>query len=109
MANDGYATNRSVNGTDPRMFRDRRTARFASGARVKEFQSFDQQARKRLRILFAADSPKDLMLLSSNHFEALGGDRSGQFSIRINRQWRICFEWPPGRSTPYHIEIVDYH
>jgi proteic killer suppression protein len=44
----------------------------------------------------------------SNYFEALGGDRQGQYSIRINRQWRICFEWPEGEARPFHIEITDY-
>jgi len=51
----------------------------------------------------------DLVLLPSNHLETLGGNRSGQFSIRINRQWRICFEWPEGAPGPSEIEIVDYH
>jgi proteic killer suppression protein len=49
------------------------------------------------------------MALPSNRFEALGGDRSGQYSIRINQQWRICFEWPTGEPAPYNIEITDYH
>lgn len=90
-------------------YRDKRTARFADGERVKEFQAFEQQAVKRLRILQAAASRNGLMLLPSNHFEALGGDRKGQFSIRINMQWRICFEWPDGQPSPFNIEIVDYH
>lgn len=76
---------------------------------MKEFQSFERQAKKRLRILLAADSPQDLIKLPSNHFAALGGDRAGQFSIRINRQWRICFEWPPDLAQPTNSEIVDYH
>lgn len=54
-------------------------------------------------------SRQGLMLLPSNRFEALGGDRKGQFSIRINQQWRICFEWPEHSSRPFNIEIVDYH
>ena len=49
------------------------------------------------------------MLLPSNRFEALGGNRKGQFSIRINHQWRICFEWPEHSLRPFNIEIVDYH
>jgi toxin HigB-1 len=49
------------------------------------------------------------MMLPSNRFEALGGDRNGQFSIRINNQWRICFEWPEEEESPFNIEIVDYH
>lgn len=49
------------------------------------------------------------MQLPSNRFEALSGDRKGQYSIRINQQWRICFEWSEGESEPFNIEIVDYH
>jgi proteic killer suppression protein len=49
------------------------------------------------------------MLLPSNRFEALGGDRKGQFSIRINQQWRVCFEWPEKQNRPCNIEICDYH
>lgn len=89
-------------------YRDRRTERFANGERVREFQSFEQQAQRRLRILGNAVSTQGLKLLPSNHFEALGGDREGQFSIRINMQWRICFEWPAGMAKPFNIEIVDY-
>ncbi len=91
------------------LYRDKRTARFASGERVKEFQSFERQAKKRLRILLDSVSRAGLMRLPSNRFEALGGDRSGQYSIRINAQWRICFEWPDGVEKPFNLEIVDYH
>ena len=76
----------------PPKYRDKRTVRFAVGERVKEFQAFKEQAERRLDILEVAVSQNDLMLLPSNRFEALGGDRKGQFSIRINRQWRVCFE-----------------
>jgi proteic killer suppression protein len=60
-------------------------------------------------ILETAVSRRDLMLLPSNRFEALGGDRKGQFSIRINQQWRVCFEWPEEQDRPCNIEICDYH
>lgn len=90
-------------------YRDRRTARFANGERVKEFQGFERQAKKRLRILLDSVSCNGLMRLPSNRFETLGGDRAGQYSIRINTQWRICFEWPDGVEKPFNIEIVDYH
>jgi len=76
---------------------------------VKEFQAFKEQAERRLDILEVAMSLNDLMLLPSNRFEALGGDRKGQFSIRINRQWRVSFEWPEGSVRPFNIEITDYH
>lgn len=49
------------------------------------------------------------MQLPSNHFEALGGNRKGQYSIRINQQWRICFEWPDDAPKPFNVEITDYH
>jgi len=91
------------------LYRDRRTSRFAAGERVKEFQVFEEQAKKRLLILKDAVSRSGLARLPSNHFQALGGDRNGQFSIRINQQWRVCFEWPDTATRPYNIEIVDYH
>jgi len=93
----------------PPKYRDKRTERFAAGERVKEFEAFKEQAERRLDLLEAAVNRVDLMLLPSNRFEALRGDRKGQFSIRINRQWRVCFEWPEGQDRPSNIEITDYH
>jgi proteic killer suppression protein len=93
----------------PPKYRDKRTERFAPGDRVKEFQAFKEQAERRLDILEAAVSRSDLMLLPSNRFEALRGDRKGQFSIRVNQQWRVCFEWPDEGDRPFNIEICDYH
>ncbi len=90
-------------------YRDKRTKQFAEGERVKAFQAFERQAYKRLEILEAAPNKEALMMLPSNRFEALGGDRQGQYSIRINDQWRICFEWPEEEEYPLNIEIVDYH
>jgi toxin HigB-1 len=90
-------------------YKDKRTKHFAEGGRVKEFQAFDRQAYKRLEILEAAPNKEALMMLPSNRFESLSGDRNGQFSIRINNQWRICFEWPEEEESPFNIEIVDYH
>jgi proteic killer suppression protein len=90
-------------------YRDKRTERFAAGERVKEFQAFKDQAERRLDILETAVSRTDLMLLPSNRFEALGGERKEQFSIRINSQWRVCFEWPAEHKRPFNIEITDYH
>ena len=90
-------------------YRDKHTDRFAAGERVREFQSFERQAYRRLELLEAAPNKEALMRFPSNHFEALGGDRKGQYSIRINLQWRICFEWPAGESQPFNIEITDYH
>ena len=72
---------------------DKRTLRFLAGQRVKEFEGFADQARRRLAILSAATRLEDLAALRSNRLEALKGDRAGQYSIRINDQYRICFVW----------------
>jgi len=64
---------------------------------------------KRLRILDAATSLGDLATLNSNRLEALKGNRQGQYSIRVNEQWRICFEWSKDARGPSNVEIVDYH
>jgi toxin HigB-1 len=90
-------------------YRDKRTKQFAEGKRIKAFQAFERQAYKRLEILEASPNKEALIMLPSNRFEALGGDRKGQYSIRINDQWRICFEWLEGEESPFNIEIVDYH
>ena len=75
-------------------YRDRKTERFADGKHVKEFPGFARQAESRLERLDAATSLKDLAALPGNKLEALKGNRQGQYSIRINDQRRICFEWP---------------
>jgi len=90
-------------------YRDKRTARFADGELVRDFSSFARQAEVRLDRLEAATSLTDLAVLPGNRLEALRGSRSGQMSIRINDQWRICFEWPSGSPGPVNVEIVDYH
>lgn len=90
-------------------YRDRRTEAFANGHLVREFQRFDRQAYKRLEILDAASGLEELRALPSNRLEALKGDRNGQFSIRINLQWRICFEWTKDATGPSNVEIVDYY
>lgn len=89
-------------------FRDKRTRDFAAGKRVKDFSGFARQAEMKLDQLDAATSLLDLDL-PGNRLEALKGDRKGQYSIRINDQWRICFEWPRGTPGPVKVEIVDYH
>jgi proteic killer suppression protein len=76
---------------------------------VREFSGFDRQGWKRLEILDAAMGLDDLRALPSNRLETLHGDREGQFSIRINLQWRICFDWPESAKGPSNAEIVDYH
>jgi toxin HigB-1 len=90
-------------------FRDKRTRDFAAGKRVKAFSGIERAARLKLERLEAAVVLRDLAALPGNRFEALKGDRKGQYSIRINDQWRICFEWPEGTPGPSNAEIVDYH
>lgn len=90
-------------------YKDKRTQTFISGEFVREFSAFEQQIWKRITILEAATSLADLRGLPSNRLEALRGDRQGQFSIRINDKWRLCFEWPDGDSGASNVEIVDYH
>jgi toxin HigB-1 len=90
-------------------FADRQTERFASGDHVKAFSGFARQAEIRLDRLEAALGLDDLAVLPGNRLEALRGDRAGQYSIRINDQWRICFRWPPGSPGPTDVQIVDYH
>ena len=90
-------------------FRDKRTECFAAGEYVREFSGFARQAEIRLDRMDAATSLADLAALPGNRLEALKGDRAGQFSIRINDQWRICFSWPERSPGPVDVEIVDYH
>ncbi len=92
-----------------RSYGDRKTQRFSEGERVPRFEGFRHQAEKRLRVLEAAVRLQDLARLPGNRLETLSGDRQGQYSIRINQQWRICFEWPQGADGPENVEIVDYH
>jgi proteic killer suppression protein len=90
-----------------RSFKDKRAERAFNGEPVPRYRAFARQAEKRLRLLDAADSLQALRGLPSNHLEALSGDRKGQYSIRINRQWRVCFEWH--EDGAHNVEIVDYH
>ncbi len=90
-----------------RSFKDRDTERFFEGRRVRAFEGFADQAVRRLAYLDNAESLRDLSDLRSNRMESLSGDRTGQYSIRINRQWRICFRWE--EDGPCDVEIVDYH
>ena len=90
-------------------YRDKRTRDFAAGQRVKALSGIERPARLKLDRLEAATAVRDLAALPGNRFEALAGDRKGQYSIRINDQWRICFEWLDGALGPSKVEIVDYH
>ena len=88
-------------------FKDQNTQKLYSGMFVKEFSGFERQAIRRLLIMDNATSLNDLKGLPSNRFEALKGKRKGEYSIRINRQWRICFKWDEEGSQEVGIE--DYH
>ncbi len=90
-----------------RSFADRKTKALYNGEVVPAWRSFYKQAIRRLQILDDATSLDDLRMLPSNRFEALSGKRTGQYSIRINRRWRICFRWID--DEPHDVEIVDYH
>jgi toxin HigB-1 len=90
-------------------YRDRRSREFAAGKRIKALSGIERSARLKLDRLESATSLKDLAVLPGNRFESLIGDRRGQYSIRINDQWRICFEWPERSRGPLNVEIVDYH
>ena len=73
----------------------------------RRLQSVAPVAKRKLDHLNAATSLADLSAIPGNRFQALSGDRAGQYSIRINDQWRICFRWPD--ADAYDVEIVDYH
>jgi addiction module HigA family antidote len=81
-------------------YRDKRTRNFASGKRVKAFSGIERAARLKLDRLEASVVLRDLAVLPGNRFEGLRGDRKGQYSIRINDQWRICFEC--SKKRPAH-------
>jgi len=90
-----------------RSFRDKDTEALFEGRRVRRFEGFRAQAERRLQVLDSATCLEDLVGLPSNRLEALTGDRKGLFSIRINQQWRLCFEWR--EDGPHNVEIADYH
>lgn len=91
-----------------RSFRDKDTARLFEREPVRRWGADVQRtALRKLRILDAATSLEDLKSPPGNRLEKLAGDRAGQSSIRVNDQWRICFEWRGGDA--YEVEIVDYH
>lgn len=90
-------------------YADKRTRAFAAGKRVQAFAGIQHAARLKLDRLEAATTLQDLAMLPGNRLEWLKDDRKGRYSIRINEQWRICFEWPKGAPGPSSVEIVDYH
>ena len=77
------------------------------GLRVQRFVNIESVARRKLNAVNAAHEPRDLAAPPGNRLEQLSGSRRGQWSIRINDQWRVCFVWTEGGATD--VEIVDYH
>jgi proteic killer suppression protein len=90
-----------------RSFACRDTARLAGRKRVRRFVNFERVALRKLAMLEAAVLLEDLRVPPGNRLEALKGDRSGQHSIRVNDQYRICFVWK--EDGAHDVEIVDYH
>ena len=88
-------------------FKCKFTEVLSKGQRVKKFVNIENVARRKLRQLEIANRIEDLKVPPGNHLEALKGDRSGQHSIRINSQWRVCFCWTDAGAED--VEIVDYH
>lgn len=88
-------------------YRDKDAERLSRGMRIPRYRAFEGQALRKLRQLEIAGNLNDLRIPPGNHLEALSGDREGQYSIRINGQFRICFSWTP--MGPQDVEIVDYH
>ena len=91
-----------------RSFRDHQTENIFRRQRVKAFsQDIQRAALRKLLILDAAESLADLRVPPGNRLEKLKGSRKGQFSIRVNDQWRICFVWSD--ADAHDVEITDYH
>jgi toxin HigB-1 len=90
-----------------RSFKCEYTEALSKGRRVRQFVNIAKVARRKLRQLEIAGQLEDLRVPPGNHLEALKDDRFGQYSIRINDQWRVCFRWTDGGAE--NVEIVDYH
>ncbi len=88
-------------------FGSRETEKIFRRERSRRFNAIARVAKRKLDHLQAAASLADLAAVPGNRLEALRGDRDGQYSIRINEQWRICFEWKDGEA--FAVAIVDYH
>jgi proteic killer suppression protein len=89
-------------------FRDKETKKIFGGERSKKFPSeIQQRARRKIDSLELADKLEDLYALPSNRLEQLHGDRKGQWSIRVNDRYRVCFRWEGNHAED--VELVDYH
>ena len=91
-----------------RSFHDKDTERMFYRRRARKIPfEIHRRVKMKLNLIDAASSLNDLKVPPGNRLEQLSGDRAGQWSIRINQQWRVCFEWHEGDA--YNVEIVDYH
>jgi toxin HigB-1 len=90
-------------------YASKETERFSLGLHVKSFENIERAGRLKLNKLKDAIALADIANLPGNRFEKLKGDRAGQYSIRINDQWRICFVWEESAEGFANVEIVDYH
>ena len=90
-----------------RSFRTAETERLFRREPVRRFKAIERQALRKLDMLDAAGDLRSLSTLPGNQLERSKGDRKGQYSVRINDQWRVCFDWQDGHA--YEVEIVDYH
>lgn len=88
-------------------FRCRETEALFNLQRARRWSGIEAVALRKLRLMHAAVDLQDLRVPPGNRLEALRGDRAGQYSIRVNAQWRVCFVWTP--QGPAAVEIVDYH
>ncbi|HWV22643.1 MAG TPA: type II toxin-antitoxin system RelE/ParE family toxin [Thermomicrobiales bacterium] len=91
----------------PPRYADKNTERLANGQFVKAFSGIAERAERRLDQVVSATSLSDLRSLPGLRLESLKGNRAGQYSVRINDQYRVCFEWVDGEAV--NIEVVDYH
>lgn len=93
-----------------RSFADRETRRLFEGARSKAVPAdVRERAESKLEVLNAARRLEDLKVPPGNHLEALKGERAGQYSIRINRRYRVCFSFDEGSDDAHDVEVTDYH
>lgn len=90
-----------------RSFADKNAEKLFQDIPVTKFKNLERIIRRKLIFLDHARSLKDLKSPPSNHLEGLKDNRRGQYSIRINKQWRLCFLWK--NNDAYEVEIVDYH
>lgn len=88
-------------------FACKETEKLFNDVPVRRYQSIERQARRKLLYLHSVRTLQDLLQPPGNKLEPLKGDRKGQYSIRINDQWRICFKWQDGNA--FDVEITDYH